>query len=298
MILTVEQRDEMLARLSEEQQSYLLDQMTRGRRTIFANAMAKEKGAHVPADAEPEDIEILLNEWIYKGYIDAGKVSPELKCECGRSLRYQHHVQHKSSGQVMKFGIEHLKEHLGIDASIVAVIIKGFDAVDYELDEMLLKIENGWQIDPELIQADMTPEIMVPLSLGLPLLDKQIRKLKQRAAQKLQPAAAERPIIVPQPVKPAITDIFSWQEDAAAAAQKVDDFELPYELQGPTRKFLESRVKSARVICELLIENHRAPSARFITNKPKMFLPVCRYIESLKGIQLQSANSDDRYYSF
>src|SRR5690606_38329897 len=119
MVLTVEEREELLAKLNEAQRTFLTETMVRGRRTVFANALARAKGHHIPDDAEPEQIEVLLDDWIYTGYIDAGHVSPELRCECGRPLRYQHQVKHKRTGEMKKFGIEHLKEHLGIDAQVV-----------------------------------------------------------------------------------------------------------------------------------------------------------------------------------
>ncbi|WP_336788442.1 hypothetical protein [Paenibacillus sp. MMO-177] len=57
MILSVEERDQILAQLNEEQRQYLADFLVRGHRTIFANVMAKEKGFHIPEDSDPAEIE-------------------------------------------------------------------------------------------------------------------------------------------------------------------------------------------------------------------------------------------------
>lgn len=39
------------------------------------NHLAEQKGSVVPADASYEDIEFLVDSWVYIGYHDAGRVS-------------------------------------------------------------------------------------------------------------------------------------------------------------------------------------------------------------------------------
>ncbi|RUS45003.1 hypothetical protein [Cohnella sp. AR92] len=298
MILSVEERDELLSKMSENQREYLTSQLVRGRRTIFANAMATQKGFHIPSEADPEEIESLLSEWVYTGYIDAGKVSADLRCECGRPLRYQHHVEHKTTGEVKKFGIEHLKEHLSIDAITVAAIKKGFDAVDYELDELLLKYNNGWELDPQLIQGeDLPKDVSEQLKRGLPLLESQIRRLRQRrsaaSAPPSPPQIVSAPPTAPEPA--ADIDLFTWNKPLKSD-RPAPIFELPHYLQGPTKQLLESGVQSARIISELLISEHQAPDIRFLTGKPHIFLPVCHYIESIPHVELKEKSHEDRRY--
>ncbi|GMK37137.1 hypothetical protein PCCS19_01900 [Paenibacillus sp. CCS19] len=308
MILEIGVRDELLSRLSEEQQQYLTEVLSRGRRTVFANEMARQKGYSIPEGTDVEQIERLLDEWIYTGYIDAGKVSPDLRCECGRPLRYQHQVQHKTTGERKYFGIEHLKEHLAIDAAVVSAIKKGFDAIDYELDELLVKLSSDWAADPELLQVAQLPEDVVDhVRLKLPLLDKQVRKLRSiRAAEltaawrsseaKKQSEPAFKPEKTTVVESPQSYDLFAWQEEEEQE-EEPPLIELDYALQSRVRTYLRSGIGSARVICELLIEEHNANGRRFLTGKPKLFPSVCVYIESIDGVKIESISPEDRAYS-
>ncbi|PWV95205.1 uncharacterized protein DUF3895 [Paenibacillus cellulosilyticus] len=310
MILDIGVRDELLSRLNEEQQQYLTEVLSRGRRTVFANEMARQKGYSIPEGIDVEQIELLLDEWIYTGYIDAGQVSPDLRCECGRPLRYQHQVQHKTTGERKFFGIDHLKEHLTIDASVVSAIKKGFDAIDYELDELLVKLSNDWAADPELLQVAQLPDDVVDhMNLKLPLLDKQVKKLRAIRAAELTAAwrRNERQAGLPEPAfKPEKTtvveksesyDLFAWQEEAEEPEAEPPLIELDYALQSRVRTYLRNGVGSARVICEMLIEEHQASDRRFLTGKPKLYPSVCVYIESLDAVKIESISPEDRSYS-
>ncbi|WP_127530470.1 DUF3895 domain-containing protein [Paenibacillus kobensis] len=306
MILEVEVRDELVSRLNESQRQYLTEVMVRGRRTAFANAMARQKGYHIPEDTDVTQIEQMLDDWIYTGYIDAGKVSPDLRCECGRPLRYQHQVEHKATGERKYFGIEHLKEHLSIDAAVVSAIKKGFDAVDYELDELLVKMNGSWSVDPELLLLKPLPDdVLMHRTLDLPLLDKQVQRLRQMraaaiAANRPQPAAQERKPAAKAEIVAEPFDLFDWQEETESKAEgegpEPPTFELDYTYHGKVKAYLTGGIQSARVICELLIEEHGASNRRFLTGKPKLYMGVCMFIESLDGFKLLAISAEDRNY--
>ncbi len=335
MILTVTEREQYLDELPEAQRSYLTNQLARGKRTAFANAMAEAKGHYIPDDAEPEMIEMLLDDWIYSGYTDAGAVSPDLRCECGRPLRYQHRVTHKKSGEVRHFGIDHLKEHLGIDAAVVSAIKKGFDAIDYELDELLIKLRSRWQPDTDWSTSEhLTADMLAQLDLGLPLLDRQIRRLLDRkrraqaqahtppkAAPPAKPPAApsvdEPAETMPPPEETAPLDLFDWvermSEHAAPAApappappaapgtntrQDTGSDRLSARLRDAVIGYCQADVRSARVICELLIRDHGASDSRFSTGKPHLYVAVCRAIEAaFPHAKVELHEHEDRYYS-
>ncbi|EPY09947.1 Protein of unknown function [Paenibacillus sp. cl6col] len=309
MILTIQERDEMLSQLNDNQREFLNHYLVRSRRTAFANAMAKEKGHHVPEHAAPEDIEALLDDWIYTGYKDAGTISPELRCECGRSLRYQHEVKNRKTGEIKKFGIEHLKEHLGIDAAIVATIKKGFEAIDYELDEILLKIANDWQPAPDAYSvADLPEQLQRQLSLGLPLLDKQINMLRRKpvvrnaspSPKTSEPSAAPEPAPAPAPILVEF-DLWSWTEpEPAAVVQEVSNAGngLTAAERAAVKQYVETGVGSARVISELLIRDHGTPDRRYITGKPLIYPDVCQFIEqSYLDIAVELNGTEDRKYT-
>jgi len=335
MILTVTEREQYLAELTDAQRSYLTDQLARGKRTAFANSMAAAKGHHVPDDAEPEVIELLLDDWIYSGYTDAGAVSPDLRCECGRPLRYQHRVTHKRTGEVRRFGIEHLKEHLGIDARVVAAIKQGFDAIDYELDELLIKHRGRWEPNAEWTSSPhLTDDMRAQLALGLPLLERQIRRLSDRERRaraearirprtdaEYAPQAGVRPADLRTDEPPleqeieAPVDLFDWLErlsdqepesgpagSARAAKPPTDNLPLTPglspALQAAALAYCADGVKSARVICELLIRDHGAGDERFSTGKPQLYVAVCRAIEAAyPEARIEPHAHEDRYYS-
>jgi hypothetical protein len=157
----------------EEQKHFLHHEMLRSRRTIFAQIMAKAKGADIPDGASYEDVERFLDGWIYTGYVDAGKVSSEYPCDCGRPLR-QHRVQHKETDQVLHFGIVHLGDHLKLDAKTVTLIKKG---LDQELDEILVKVRDRWTLPIPIPEGFPVPnDIQAHLDARLPLLDRQFAR--------------------------------------------------------------------------------------------------------------------------
>ncbi|MGO4548845.1 hypothetical protein AB4Z29_29050 [Paenibacillus sp. 2TAB23] len=183
--MTLEQRDRIMEQLSEEQRHFLHHELVRGRRTLFARQLARKKCQFIPEDAQFEDIESFIEEWDYIGFTDSGEVSPLTKCECGRSLRYQHQVLHVPTNTIRYFGIEHLQLHTGIDAKAIADIMKGFDVLDGELNEVLSKYQNGWQLGQHLF-LPLPEELEVPLDIqaqidaGLPLLDRQLARIRRR----------------------------------------------------------------------------------------------------------------------
>lgn len=220
--LPVEERDRILAALTEEQRLFVRDSMVRGRKTLFARVMAAQKGAHIPEDATFEQIELLVDDWIYLRYEDAGEVSDALKCDCGRSLRYAHTVQNLKTGKTHTFGITHLELHTGIDAKIVAQIKSGFDAIDFELNEILFKVANGWDLHRSLGERipeslELPAEIGRHLELGLPLLDRQVNRLRRLIRQHESAAASarvrrywrEEPELPPPPEEPPVP---GWPE--------------------------------------------------------------------------------------
>ncbi|MDQ8737832.1 DUF3895 domain-containing protein [Paenibacillus sp. LHD-38] len=183
--MTLEQRDHIMGQLSEEQRHFMHHELVRGRRTLFARQLARKKCQFIPEDAQFEDIESFIEEWDYIGFTDSGEVSPHTKCECGRSLRYQHQVLHLPTNTIRYFGIEHLQLHTGIDAKAVADIMKGFDVLDGEMHEVLSKFRDGWQLGQHLFlplpaELDVPPDIQAQIDVKLPLLDRQLARIRRR----------------------------------------------------------------------------------------------------------------------
>ena len=294
MKLSVEERDEALALIDPVQKQYLTDIMTRSRRTHFANVLARQKGAIVPKGASFEEIESLLDEWIYVGYVDAGEVTPDLRCECGRPLRYQHIVEHKRDGTVLKFGIQHLQEHLRIDARIVQEIVNGFEAIDLELDEILGKYRMNWNNDdhlpPEARFISLPKDLQQHLDLNVPLLNRQIQKIRQLYHQTMFHPAPLRRSSPPVPA-PAVStavdygdyDLFSVptepEQKGARASPSGPSGGFGEHIRLAVLDYLQQGLGSARIICERLIAEEHLPDERYSTGKPHIYFRVCQLIE-------------------
>ncbi|CAM4209265.1 hypothetical protein L1N85_14170 [Paenibacillus alkaliterrae] len=195
--LTMEQRDQLMGQLSEEQRHFIHHELVRGRRTLFARQLARKKCQFIPEDAAFEDIESFIEEWDYIGFTDSGEVSPHTKCECGRSLRYQHQVMHLPTNTMRYFGIDHLQLHTGIDAKAISSILKGFDVLDGEMNEMLYKYREGWELGQHVFLPlpaglEMPQDIQDHMDAGLPLLDRQLARLRGRLRELDQASRQKR----------------------------------------------------------------------------------------------------------
>jgi hypothetical protein len=317
LVLTVDERESLLSLLTDQQRTFILEHVKRGKKMIFANEMAKDKGLVLPTEASTEDIEMLLDEWVLEDYIDNGFINPETPCECGRPLRYQYIVKHKSTNEIRRFGITHFEEHTGIPAEIVSAIQKGFSAIDYEMDDLLSKIKNNWSLDDtKLFVPDgfiFPKEIRNHLDNQVPLLDRHIQHLRKLVSQ----FRDERESIK-QDV-PKVKKAFDWDFDNPIEDDQVSfEFDLfeEKEAQSPTTESLPINnlsgpikdkilqylrtVSSTRVICELLIKNHIVANQRYITGKPKIYPYVCFFLEGLVSqgeLYLEDINGhEDRFY--
>jgi len=326
--LSVEERDAIFNTLSAEQKDFLNHEMIRSRRTIFAQMMAKAKGAMIPDDASYEDIEQLLDEWIYTGYIDAGEVSPDYPCDCGRALRYQHEVKHKTTGEILHFGIKHLEEHLKLDARTVSLIMKGFDVLDAEMFEILCKYREGWVLEEYLVIPEGFPfpkDIQSHLELNLPLLDRQIAKLKRKirehidGSKKVQEPVRLLPRLEDTNRLPGIVyDVddqmsFSLFDGMSVSSPESIDRNTKQNYQGHEIRLderlkpkvidlLKSGTQSAKVVTEILVRDKTVDQRRYSSGKPHLYVPICAYIDDhlIPDGQclLVQTSSEDRIYEW
>ncbi|MED4456161.1 DUF3895 domain-containing protein [Metabacillus fastidiosus] len=309
-ILEKNTRDQLLNSLQKEQKEFLQFQVKRGKKTVFANALARDKGIVLPENTELEDLETLLDEWILEDYIDSGFVNPQTPCECGRSLRYQYIVKHQTTNEIRRFGKTHFEEHTGIPASIVKEILKGFDAIDYEMDELLFKIKQSWTIEEEFsyIPDDLTlpSDIQDHLDHAVPLLDRQIKRLRKLISTYIENKeyeALEYDLIESDEELEEIE--FESNEDQVSFDffnYEVKDKQKAVSLnqihKDAINDFLASGVTSARMICELLIKHSNISDGRYTTTKPKIYYDVCIYLDSLidDSESITNIGTEDRIY--
>lgn len=317
LIMEVSERDRILETLTDVQRDFIRLHLKRGKKTVFANHMAKSKGMLLPEDATSEEIEILLDEWILENFIDNGFVNPETPCECGRPLRYQYIVKHKGTGMIRTFGITHFEEHTGIPANIVQAITKGFTVIDYEMDELLYKIETNWRLNEEVttIPEDYVfpSDIQEHLDAEVPLLDRQIKRLKLDVISKLEELELERKQEERKQAKEQyvldqntiIIDHDDYQESffedellPPRDIGKKDFATSDYERE--IISYLSQNVNSTRIICELLIKELNAPRDRYTTGKPKIYVSICEHLDYLvqqgSVILVNVKGKDDRIY--
>ncbi|MBS4197042.1 DUF3895 domain-containing protein [Lederbergia citri] len=304
IVLSRSEKDLIFDSLTPEQKEFIQHHVKRGKKTAFANVMATDKGMVIPEHADLDEAEMLLDEWILEDYIDNGFTNPETPCECGRPLRYQYIVRHKVTNEIRRFGIEHFKEHTGFLPEIISEIRKGFNVIDYEMDELLLKFKNNWKLREEIpFLADdfeIPEEFQSYLDIDLPLLDKHIEKLKKLIREHMEQVREQRTFEYSksQSPTPSFTS-FDIEDYIFEDTFRVDPESFSKD---KALEFLESGVSSTRIICELLIKHGYASTERYLTGKPKIYEPICMFLESLASRDVlkrgQILGKDDRYYHF
>lgn len=267
-------QDSVFENLSEEQQQFISSKVKRGKKTAFAQIMAKEKGYVLPMNATEDEIEMLLDDWILIDYVDEGsnwKNTSTSFCECGLKLRYQYVVQHKKTRDTKRFGETHFKEHSNFDDKLINDIRNGFRTIDYEFDEIIFKILNGW--DNTIVKDlpfELPNDIQLYIHHDIPLLDRQIETLKSLKSKYRN--EIDRP-------KREINDNFDADKDITIGnvfQQEFFSFDIPNGDNSNSIAFsyLENGVESTRLICELLIKNHGYPKKRFSSGKPTFYIDI------------------------
>lgn len=180
--LSQKEREGLLSLASKEQRDFLLNKVKRGRRTSFGNIMLNEKiNAIKSVDLKLNEDEKDVVDWNIIDFIDYGKGNRFGKCACGISLRFMFTVQHIKTGKTIPYGKDHLSEFLNIDVKDVRGLIKELNGFDYELDELLQKIESndyGYEIYDKVSEKfDVSKDIKQHIEANIPLLERQINRL-------------------------------------------------------------------------------------------------------------------------
>jgi len=328
--LSLEQRDQIMGQLTEEQRHFIHHVLVRGRRTMFARHLAKVKCQFIPEDAELEEIESHINEWDYIGFTDSGEVSPHTKCECGRSLRYQHQVLHLPTNKMRYFGIDHLQLHTGIDAKTINDIMKGFDVLDSEMNEMLHKYQSGWKLNQHMYQPfpldfEVPHDVQEHLNAELPLLDRQLAKLRNKLRdlekvnrQKPPVAAAAETHSISEDVPAKETQaafmvlddnqgFFVFEEvdvDVKQAPVPIESSSDLFHLPSSAKRIIDDAIPLGRISClavsEFLVKQKLVSSKRMATGKPDIYIAVAAYLDKLTAngrCVLVETSAEDRVYT-
>lgn len=294
-------RDKIMESLGEDQKKFLMYFLKRGKRSAFANIMAKEKAGFGQGRGDTGDI---ANQWELLDFIDAGsnwRDESTLFCECNRKLRYQYVVQNRKTDEVKKFGITHFELHTGIPSFLAKQILKGLEKIDFELDEVLQKISNGWDLKDEGIfnipsEIDIPNDIQNHFDCDIPLLERQISRLKQMVLNfevEMERKCREEQLREQERVKKEKESILEklkqetvnsewWQGLRNGINTSLsEDLQLGIILY---LRGLKTDVVKASDICDELISYHGAPSNLLPSGMYRIFPDVCLFLEELSDL--------------
>lgn len=195
--LSIEEREEVLSLLTSEQRDFLMNEVKRGRRTIFENVMRDEKISAIKSiDTELAEDELLVVDWMITDYADYGLGNLDGQCACGRKLRYQFTVEHQQTGKSIQYGKDHLSVFLNIDVKDINGVINELDKFDHELDELLWKVkheEYGYEIYEKILDKTIiSPKIVKHIEVNVPLLDRQMNLLNKYLEKQLEALLEEQ----------------------------------------------------------------------------------------------------------
>ena len=272
-VFSFKERDKKLSALSNEQQLYIKEYITQRKKSRFANIMANFKGQVLPKYASDIEIEEILDGWMLADYIDNGTVNSDTRCECGAPLRYQYIVKHTRTHEVKRLGIEHFKEHTNFSPELIKLIKKGLTEIDYELDELLLKIDMKWLNDEQIREypQKVPNDIQKHLQQKLPLLNRHINRLSA--------------IIDDERKKEFFSSDTRKKEEQTSLfeADPVQDQKSPTDLTEEEQAILLAYVKSgisdSLYLTQILIDEHGANKATYeYTGRPKLFAVVTIFL--------------------
>lgn len=306
------EQTEILDSLTEDQRLYLLEQMKRGKRTLFSNELARSKGTYRGSDQE---LDREIQEWEFIELLDGGLGNRPYRCECGMPLRYQYIVKNTETGEIKKFGKDHFEFHTGIPASVVKDIIKGFAQIDFELDEILYKVLNGW--DSMILtlakefEIDLPQEIQDHIFLKLPLLDRQISRLSRMVYKEKQELRKKRQLQQLEEMRRSRQPMVKTNSATANTIPRSDPKKISVipNLRSPlgeeVHQFIIQLIETAGTIsvlevCEEMNVISHDFKGYYDSGKPKAFGYVAMVLDQLvdqEACRLDSKTFEDRWYS-
>ncbi|MDT2670282.1 hypothetical protein [Enterococcus dongliensis] len=133
------ERRRIFEKLTDAQQAFVNQQRKYEIRSLFLQQ-------HYLQTSDWEFVALNIDDEYERG------VHSQLKCACGRPLKYQFVIKSKSQRQEIRLGIQHFKDHLGISQQVAEEIKKGVAHVDLALDELLWLTEKELSFPEDLWQ--------------------------------------------------------------------------------------------------------------------------------------------------
>lgn len=167
--------------LNKAQQAFINTHIKRSAKDIWQEELIRLRGIELKDEITLDDIETTINRWVLVETKDGGPGLRPYKCLCGRSIRYQFIVKHRTKDITYKLGSECIKKYTGIDGKVAKKVLIEHQSMNTEVDEILSKLEEGMiHAQHYLLDYKTLPQSSRDqLNLGLPLTDKQLNKVFQ-----------------------------------------------------------------------------------------------------------------------
>jgi hypothetical protein len=316
-------RDEVISRLLPEQKDFIDNHMRRGKRTQWLNIMAEIKGISLVDSDDYDTIVSKVGGWVLSNYEDRGV--RDQKCECGRPIRHVYHVTNLDTRDELLLGSKCIQDYTNLDAATVGRIKRGMESIDLERDEILRKIEDGWRL-PFFVPDDLElpADIREHLSVGLPLLDRQVARLNvlvQNYARQCSSRAAENEKSRTEDyqvdlftnfydestslVDKSLTQSNRNRFSSTSMSEQVE-YKIPLLWINAIERCLKSLTQaSQKSVTALDVANIVANELglqhdRYLTGKPRTYYLVALYLDektSTGHLELVSASQDNRLYT-
>lgn len=315
-------RDLAMAQLTPEQQDFIMNSMRRGKRSAWINVMAEMKGIVISEEDDEETIVRKIGGWILEGFDDLG--ARDGKCECGTPIRYVYHVAHIETQDSFRLGSTCIEHYTGLDAKTVDAVIKRMKVIDYEKEEILGKVIEGWTLPFDVPVGLAIPnDIQQHFDHGLPLLERQISRLKKLIVkynhehmQQTQDAAA--PMLKKQKGKELpVYDLFSSFDEVAPVAELAPTPVEKYRGGGkevPNLKVIPNEWKTviqdklqelsqngqthttALQMAQYVAQVFGHDRDLYLTGKPRTYYWVASYMDTLPNLECLEAYLEDVIY--
>ena len=131
--------------------------------------------------------------WEIVDYHDYGSLDG--KCACNRPIRYAFTVQHTITKKRITYSKFHLAEFLTLKIHDIDEVMNHIWNIDYELDELLIKIRDkdyGYEVlDVLKGKTEIPKNIQEHVDHHIPLLDRQLKRLV-REVEKIEEEEARK----------------------------------------------------------------------------------------------------------
>lgn len=192
-VFTKETRQEIWQQLTPRQQKVLNEHVRYRQTSLFTNHNLLGE----------------VTDWIFVAYhlnVNYDDLTQtQLYCDCGRRLKHQYWLKNKTSGKVLRLGINHFADHANIPEQVMHQLQMQIHQLNFGLDETLRRYRRGVKLNPEiktwLLQQnakDYSPFVMDYAQVNLPLSIEDTQLVRsafgkyQRAQNKLMTPQTKR----------------------------------------------------------------------------------------------------------